>query len=439
MIVKNEEEYIERCLESVKDIVDEIVIVDTGSSDKTVEMAKAYGASVYHFSWNNHFGDARNASLDKASGDWILILDADEKLHQEDQQTVKEVLHNDKADAYYLRIHSYLSQKETDKLIDARLSLFRNNKNYRFKGAIHEEIASSIIAHGKYGNEGIISTDIRILHYGYLEQTIQKKQKKKRNKEIISQELSRDKNNPFLQYALAVEYLQENNFKQAKSLLLTLLQKWNSKHFLYSDALYKLCISLKELKDYTSCLTWLKKGIQLFPDYTDLHYVKGAVELEQGNWNTAVSSFLTCISLGSTPDKYFSFDGVGTYRAWYALGMVYEAVNQTEQAINAYLMSLKHNSQFTDALFQLIQFSLRKLEKEQFLDLLQEHIHLTHPESFYAIGQILITLHRFDYFIYLTNRIKETEFTEKHYFYHMKICERIAQAMIKEKHARRRG
>ena len=78
MIVKNEEEYLPRCLENIKDIVDEIIIVDTGSTDKTVEIAKSYGAKVYYFKWNNNFSEARNVSLKYATKDWILILNVDD-------------------------------------------------------------------------------------------------------------------------------------------------------------------------------------------------------------------------------------------------------------------------------------------------------------------------------------------------------------------------
>src|SRR4051794_40673333 len=78
MIVKNESKHLANCLESVEGVVDEIIIVDTGSTDDTVEIAKSYGAKVYHYEWNDNFSDARNESIKYATGDWILVLDADE-------------------------------------------------------------------------------------------------------------------------------------------------------------------------------------------------------------------------------------------------------------------------------------------------------------------------------------------------------------------------
>ena len=82
MIVKNEEETLPRCLKSVCSLVDEIIIVDTGSTDLTLSVAKDFCAQIFSFAWDDNFSSARNYSLDQASGDWILVLDADLQLFQ---------------------------------------------------------------------------------------------------------------------------------------------------------------------------------------------------------------------------------------------------------------------------------------------------------------------------------------------------------------------
>src|SRR5471030_3198558 len=109
MIVKDEEEYLPRCLSSINDIVDEIIIVDTGSTDKTVDIAKKFGAKVYYFKWNNNFSEARNESLKYATKDWILILDADDEFYVEDRKTFKVLLDSnlDEKAIYYFETLSY--------------------------------------------------------------------------------------------------------------------------------------------------------------------------------------------------------------------------------------------------------------------------------------------------------------------------------------------
>ncbi|RPI67925.1 MAG: glycosyltransferase family 2 protein, partial [Geobacteraceae bacterium] len=86
MIVKNEQSHLARCLRSVKPLVDEMIVVDTGSSDRTQDIAKIFGAKVFEFPWNNDFSKARNFSLSKAAGNWILVLDADETISVKDDE-----------------------------------------------------------------------------------------------------------------------------------------------------------------------------------------------------------------------------------------------------------------------------------------------------------------------------------------------------------------
>ena len=92
MIVKDEEQFLPMCLDSVKDYVDEIIIVDTGSTDKTVEIAHSYNAKVYHHPWENSFSKARNYSLKYATSEWIMWIDADEEVDERDAHKLKEVI-----------------------------------------------------------------------------------------------------------------------------------------------------------------------------------------------------------------------------------------------------------------------------------------------------------------------------------------------------------
>lgn len=100
MIVKNEEKHLARCLSSVKDAADEIVIVDTGSSDKTIEIAESFGSKIFHFNWINDFSAARNYSLSKCSSDWILYLDADEQLNPDSVDEINRLKKSQPAAVY---------------------------------------------------------------------------------------------------------------------------------------------------------------------------------------------------------------------------------------------------------------------------------------------------------------------------------------------------
>jgi tetratricopeptide (TPR) repeat protein len=155
MIVKNEERWLEDCLSSVKELVDEMVIVDTGSRDKTIEIAQRFGAKVCHHSWNGDFSEARNHSLNYATGDWILVLDADERLAAGDAKLIRHLIVSTKIDGFLLAQRSYLwnarvvssipnpqdydeGREYTHCLEVWVLRLFRNRPEIRFRGRVHE-------------------------------------------------------------------------------------------------------------------------------------------------------------------------------------------------------------------------------------------------------------------------------------------------------------
>src|SRR3989338_181326 len=107
MITKNEEQFIEQCLNSAKELVDEIIIIDTGSDDKTKEIAKRFTDKIYDFKWENDFSKARNFSLQKAAKEWVIILDADETISQTDHEKIRELVEKPENTAYFLIQRNY--------------------------------------------------------------------------------------------------------------------------------------------------------------------------------------------------------------------------------------------------------------------------------------------------------------------------------------------
>ena len=165
MIVRDEEEFLAGCLASVQDIVDETVIVDTGSRDRTVEIARRAGATVIETEWQGDFSLARNRSLDACHGDWVLYLDADERLAAGQSSEIASILAQPRADAYQLLVRSTLSLEGEKKAVQVMPypRLFRKANGVRFERAVHEQIAPSILRNGGT----IMSTSLVIEHLGY--------------------------------------------------------------------------------------------------------------------------------------------------------------------------------------------------------------------------------------------------------------------------------
>jgi len=161
IITKDEEGILEDFLAKIKEFVDEIIIVDTGSKDKTKEIAKRFTDKVYDFKWNDNFADARNFSIEKATKEWILILDPDEKIENNDFTRIKEIISNSDEDflGYRLIQETYFKNKVAS--VRGICKVFRNDKRIRFIYPIHETVRESIKKlNGKIGKTGIV-----IKHY----------------------------------------------------------------------------------------------------------------------------------------------------------------------------------------------------------------------------------------------------------------------------------
>ncbi len=157
MIVKNEEKTLERCLESIKKAVDEIIIVDTGSFDRTKEIAKKYTEKIYDFTWDDDFSAARNYSFSKATMDFCMWMDADDLMSKEDIDKFIEYKRalNLSVDTIMMNYHISFDMNGNPTFSYYRERLVKNCKNAKWKGEIHEVIVP-------FGN--IVYTDIAITH-----------------------------------------------------------------------------------------------------------------------------------------------------------------------------------------------------------------------------------------------------------------------------------
>ncbi len=176
MIVKNEEDVLARCLKSVKSLVNEIIIVDTGSTDKTLDIAKDFGAIILQYEWTDDFSAARNFSLNHVTGEWILVLDADEILMFDSNEQIARLLKDDDAEGYFIRIVNLLGEPPDFEISDGlAVRLFRNRQEYQFEGVIHEQIKNSISR--KRGDQTLKRIPLTIYHDGYLADCLKKKKK----------------------------------------------------------------------------------------------------------------------------------------------------------------------------------------------------------------------------------------------------------------------
>lgn len=198
MIARDEEGDLPRCLASVAGVVDDIVLVDTGSTDRTSDIAAAHGARVVRHAWNDDFSTARNAALEHARGRWILVLDADEELDSAEPSLLRRVVQAPPWDGARVRIRNLQPPGDLFQAQAFRATrLFRNRPMYRYAGIVHEQIAPAILHAG--GTVG--DADLTIIHHGYVRRTAQAGvDRTARNLRLLERALALTPDDPYLHY-----------------------------------------------------------------------------------------------------------------------------------------------------------------------------------------------------------------------------------------------
>jgi len=218
-IAKNESAFLPQCLNSVKDVVDEMVVLDTGSSDRTPEIARQLGAQVYHFDWNNDFATARNESLKYATGDWVLVLDADETLAPEMIPEMKQAMETDR----YLLINLVRQEIGATQSPYSLVSrLFRNHPDIRFEHPYHAMVDDSVtrILQQEPDQWAVGSlAGVAILHSGYQPGTIAARNKLETAKQILEQYLSTHPDDAYTCSKLGALYVQMGEVTRGMELL----------------------------------------------------------------------------------------------------------------------------------------------------------------------------------------------------------------------------
>lgn len=286
MITKNEESNIERCLKSIQNLVDEIIVADTGSTDRTVELAEKYGAKIVYHKWNNNFSDARNTSLEVATCDWILFLDADEEITEEECRKIKFLMDSDNAyEGYFLRLVNIIENKDVGDSIVLRM--FKNKSEYRFRGKMHEQICNSIKE--IHGTNSIGNTDIRILHYEYDSNVSDVQAKQKRNIELLKS-YSEEEKDGYYYYALGNEYARVGDFENAYESYEKALKVTNVKYIHYPYLILAMAKLYFEIKKFGQEIKFIQSIKKTTPNFKGLYFMECIAYIECGKLSKALKS-----------------------------------------------------------------------------------------------------------------------------------------------------
>lgn len=356
LIVRNEARLLKNCLRSASAQVDEIVIVDTGSTDDTQNIAREFTDKIYRFPWQGDFSAARNYALDRASGDWILSLDADEELvcglfNEGAIQELKNLIRTHPgSEAFLLPLHNPVSNSgEYNRYYVLRL--FKNNGKYRFHGQIHEQVSLN-------EPEVVTIAEEPVIRHALLTAGEQKR-KRGRNLVLLKQALVKDPDNPFLRYYLGLEWLMLAQPERALPLLRTAYENLSDDYLLFrAPALRHLLICLHALGRIHEGICLCLEADLSYPEYTDIYYLAG-IFFEEGHEYTLAAKWFRQALQGGTPPAVFShMHGTGGFLARYHLGHCLEMLGRLKDAQHEYEQALAENPNYLYPIYNLFAVKL---------------------------------------------------------------------------------
>ncbi|PAD69613.1 hypothetical protein CHH83_08055 [Bacillus sp. 7586-K] len=396
MIVKNEEKVIERCLSSIAHLVDEVVVVDTGSTDKTKEIVSKYTSNIYDFEWVDDFSIARNFAASKATGKWILVLDADEYVDEENFKSFTLELKNDsdQYDAYYAKILNFSGNFGEALVQNYHDRIYKNNGKISYYRKIHEQFRHNEGLELSYKNSNLL-----IFHSGYLKHTVSEKDKNTRNKKLIDIEMQSDNKNAFDYFNLGNEYssIGETN-KALEAYIEAYKQKSDFRLSWVSTTLIQIIICLIQLKRYNDALNVISDAETIYENSPEFLYLKGEVFYLRGQMEDAKAAFLEIVNNSARYNHIIFRPDLKDQKPHSRLGEIFLYEEDYQNAIFHYTSVLNINKHNEESINKVI-FILNKFhsitEIKEFLyrsELINENNIRQYVRACFEIGNFDLAL-----------------------------------------------
>jgi glycosyltransferase involved in cell wall biosynthesis/Flp pilus assembly protein TadD len=362
MIVKNEEANLPACLLSAADLFDEIVVVDTGSTDQTKEIAKQFGAKVFDFPWCDSFAAARNEGLRHASGDWIFWLDADDRLDEANRAKLKALFENLPHEnvAFSVKCRCSPDGDTGVATVVDHVRLFRNRPDIRWKYRVHEQILPGVNASGAR----LVPADVVIEHVGYVDPNT-RAGKDARNLRLLEMDYADDPNDPFSLFNLGWQYQTMNKPAEALPFIRRSLEL-SEPHASIVRKLYDLAVQChRQLKQPELAMAACQAGRKLVPEDPQLLYDEGRVLHQLGRYDESETRFQELLAHAEKPLLASVAEGLHGPVTRNALAVLYYDQGRLEEAEAQWQRALKDAPHYVTARLALAELYLKTWRFEE--------------------------------------------------------------------------
>lgn len=357
MIVKNEERVLGDCLASIKPWVDEIIVVDTGSSDRTVAIAEEHGAKVFHFPWTDSFSEARNESLKHATCDWILWMDADDTIPEQCGRR----LHNlvlmaaENVTGILMQVQIPPAPGEHGFTVVDHVKLFRNGLGLKFEGRIHEQILEPIYRIG-----GTVErSDLYVIHSGYDYSPDGQRKKRARDLLLLEKDLADRPDHPFVLFNIGMTAFHMKDYAKAVPALERCLALSKPQESTVRKVYAMLAGCALDTRDFLDAKRWVEQGLAQFPKDPELLFRAGIIYREIGDLNKAEESYvklLTDREVGHIDSLDVTMTG---HKAHHNLALIYQDMGRWTDAESQWRSAVTKASTFIPSWVGLGELYLR--------------------------------------------------------------------------------
>lgn len=369
MIVRDEEENLRDCLLPLRDSFDEIIVVDTGSKDRTPQLAKEMGTKVFHFLWQDDFSAARNVSLSYAQGDWIFWMDADDRITPNEAQKIRELAEMNTRRAFSFKVVNQGTQEEF-----YQLRLFPKLPGVKFEGPIHEQVEGSL---SRLGIE-VEPKEIVINHLGYADWE-RKRRKDLRDLKILKEWLAKNRDDFYSGFQLASTY--DALGEPEKALELTRRSLENPQFPAFSEELFLYTHLLEaklyyELGEEGKSMASLHNALQKEESFWPAKFYLGELLCLKKNFSKALPYLQEVKKFEPKTINLPLPIPLMKVKTDYWLGICYEETNQISQAIGAYQRCISHKPDSFIPYHRLGKLFLKRNRKEEAMALIEKSIEM---------------------------------------------------------------
>ena len=395
MIVKNEEELLPGCLDSIRDWVDEIIIVDTGSTDRTIEIAKSYGAKIFHQPWEGNFSKHRNYSTEQATSDWIFIIDADERIYTEDISELRQLTESNDTNIISINVYNVYGENEAVTTFLPSVRFWRQNQNLRYEGIVHNVL--------KLGDEHPVTrAGIRLKHLGYDLAPEKMQEKFLRTKGLLEEQLKENPNNTFALYNYAQILKSEGSSYPIKNIPLILESAKHAveltdptkqdERYIHLMCLDQIAWAYYSEEKYDLAIEFAEKAIKLKPNYLDPLILLGNVYFKKQLWEKAIDAYNKYLKIQAEYNESIEKDNIilshndSRANVYYSLGLIAEMEKELKKAKTLYHKSIDLNPGLLNLNLQLAQIYLKENDLQNAKKYFEKQLSVSNDSQTAALG-----------------------------------------------------